>query len=47
MAAEDAAKEGYHVDDVQRVKAEHEGNDPYKDTVDNLPVRRKQKWRLW
>jgi hypothetical protein len=22
-------------------------DDPYQDTVDNLPVKRKQKWRLW
>lgn len=46
--AEDARKQGIQVDDVESVKAEHEGGeDPYKDTVDNLPVKRKQKWRLW
>ena len=30
------------------VKPDYEGkDDPYHDTVDKLPLKRKQKWRLW
>lgn len=32
--------------DFDEVKPEHE-EDRYKDSVDNLPVKRKQKWRIW
>lgn len=31
----------------EKVKPEQEGSDPYKDTVDKLPVKQKKKWRLW
>ena len=28
-------------------EAEKNDGNPYRDTVDNLPIKRKQKWRLW
>jgi hypothetical protein len=31
----------------ERVKAIHEDKEYLKDTVDNLPVKNKKKWRLW
>ena len=33
--------------DYERVKPQHETDDPYKDSVDNLPVGKKRKWRIW
>jgi hypothetical protein len=43
-----AQEKGLPESEIDFVKAEP-GNeqDPYKDTVDSLPIKRKQKWRLW
>jgi hypothetical protein len=45
--AEERKKQGLEVsEDYERVKPEYE-KDPMKDSVDSLPVKRKQKWRIW
>ena len=43
-----AQEKGIPDSEIDFVKPEpgNEG-DPYKDTVDQLPIKRKQKWRLW
>ena len=33
--------------DYEEVKPDYGQDDPYKDSVDNLPVRRREKWRIW
>ena len=34
--------------DYEEVKPDFSGNDdPYRDTVDNMPVKRREKWRIW
>lgn len=39
---------GEKTEEGERVKAVFESkDDPFKDTVDNLPMKNKQKWRLW
>ena len=45
--AEERKKQGKDVGDYEEVKPEYEGKDPMKDSVDSLPVKRKQKWRIW
>jgi hypothetical protein len=44
--AEERKKQGLEVGDYDKVKPEYE-EDPMKDSVDSLPVKRKQKWRIW
>ena len=44
--AEERKKQGLEVVDFDQVKPEYE-KDPMKDSVDSLPVKRKQKWRIW
>ena len=45
--AEEMKKKGVDIDgEVEKVLPEYE-KDIYKETVDNLPVKRKQKWRIW
>ena len=45
--AEERKKQGLDVnDDYEKVTPEYE-KDPMKDSVDSLPVKRKQKWRIW
>jgi len=38
---------GEHLPEGERVKPAYEEDDPYKGTVDKLPVKRKQKWRIF
>lgn len=45
--AEERKKQGLEVGDYDEVKPDYDGKDPMKDSVDNLPVKRKQKWRIW
>jgi hypothetical protein len=45
--AEERKKQGLEVGDYEKVKPEFEKDDPMKDSVDSLPVKRKQKWRIW
>ncbi len=45
--AEERKKQGLEVGDFEKVKPEYEKDDPMKDSVDSLPVKRKQKWRIW
>ena len=40
-------EKGAKPEDIDFVKPEYDDGDPYKETVDKLPVKRKQKWRLW
>jgi hypothetical protein len=35
------------LDEGEKVKPLYETEDPYKETVDKLPVKRKQKWRIF
>jgi len=42
-----AQEQGVSDKDIDFVKPSHEEQDPYKETVDRLPVKRKQKWRLF
>lgn len=45
--AEEMKKKGVSIDgEVEKVLPEYE-RDPLKDSVDSLPVKRKQKWRIW
>ncbi len=44
--AEERKKQGLEVGDYEKVKPEYE-KDPMKDSVDSLPIKRKQKWRIW
>ena len=47
--AEERKKQGLEVpENIEEVKPEYQGkDDPMKDSVDSLPVKRKQKWRIW
>ncbi len=43
-----AQEKGLKPEEIDFVSPNYEKkDDPYQDTVDNLPVKRKQKWRLW
>ena len=44
--AEERKKQGLEVGEYEEVKPEYE-KDPMKESVDSLPVKRKQKWRIW
>ena len=44
--AEERKKQGKDVGDYEEVKPDYD-KDPMKDSVDSLPVKRKQKWRIW
>ena len=39
-----AEQEGISIDEVQLDDGK---DDPYKDSVDNLPMKRREKWRIW
>jgi hypothetical protein len=46
--SEERKKQGLEsLGDYEKVKPEYEEKDPMKDSVDSLPVKRKQKWRIW
>jgi hypothetical protein len=45
--AEERKKQGLEpLGDYEKVTPEYE-KDPMKDSVDSLPIKRKQKWRIW
>ena len=44
--AEEAKKQGMEVEDYDEVRAEHDEK-RFKETVDSLPLKRKEKWRIW